>query len=112
MSKLTDFFEDSTKEFSVTVYYDDTAQDISSDTVTLFLKQSKNDTDANVILEEDADVTTSGATGIAIFSIDTTESDIAVGSYYYEILWITSASKEFVIDQGIVNVKNRISDET
>ena len=110
MSNLTDFFEDTTKEFNITVYYDDVAQNITGDVVTLYIKQNPDDTNANATITKAADVTTSGATGIAIFALTPTETAKAVGAYYYEITWTLSTGKHFVIDNGVVNIKNKLVD--
>lgn len=107
---MTDFYEKTTKVFDVLVYVNDTLQDITLDTVSIIFKKKKDDTDAEAVLSKDADVTTKGSEGIAQFTLTSTETDLEVRNYYYEIRWITSTGRISILESDSVRVLDRIYD--
>ena len=81
--KLDDFYEATTYKFNVNITFYGTAPDITSDTVSVIFKTKKG---GETLIEKDADVTTSGATGTAEFHLLPTETDVGHGVYYYQLV--------------------------
>jgi len=102
---LKDFYQKATKKFDVTINYNGAVPDITADTVSIIFKTKK---DGETILTKNADVTTSGAIGIAKFNLTTTDTNITHGRYYYEIFWTLSNSEEYVLIADEINILNRI----
>lgn len=102
---LKDFYEKTTKKFDVTINYNGASPNITADTVTFVLKTKK---DGETALTKTADVATSGASGVAKFTLSTTDTAIPYGRYYYEIFWTLANKDEYVIDSGEVNILNRV----
>ena len=108
--KLPDFIAGTTWEFVYEITLDGDAPDITDDTVTVTLKSNINDPDSAALLQVNADVTTSGADGKAIYAIPPATTDITGGKYYYDVMWYPLAGKERIIDSGEIIVKPRVSD--
>lgn len=105
MSKLKDFYKATTKRFDVSFLVDNVIPNIVNDTVTVLLKTSKG---SDVIaLTKNADVTTSGSTGVAKFTLSDTDTNIAHGKYYYQIIWVVN-SETYVVDDGTVAILERV----
>jgi hypothetical protein len=62
-------------------------------------------------LTKTADVTTSGTSGIARFTLTPTNTKgLAVRNYVADIEWVTSGGDEYIAhDQPILTVKDRVS---
>lgn len=105
---LKEFARGTTVIISGTIKIDGAVQDITSDTVTLTLKKKKDDLDTAAPLQENADV--SGGGGAVTFTLLPTETDIPARRYFYDILWVTSAAAEYVLESEEVQVKPRVSD--
>jgi len=90
---ISDFYEKSTKEFQVSFIKDAVSPDITLDEVRLFVKANKTDTDANAKVNKIADVSTAGASGVALFEITPTESTLTVGKYWYQIIWTENSGQ-------------------
>lgn len=82
---------------------------ITAGTVTLTIKENKDDADAVAILHVDADVATYGAAGIAYWSLTPTQTEIDVGTYYIDIAWY-DGTDEYIVYDGTVKVRERVSD--
>lgn len=109
---IEDFFIGETVEITVLCKKAGVAQDITGDIVTLTMKENKADADASAILQENADVATYGATGTAYWDLTPAKTEvIAVGSYFMDIVWY-DGSKEHVVYDKAVKVKERVSDIT
>jgi len=111
VARITDFRPGETKGFKVTVSLDGVAQDIRSDVVTFRMKDSVDDTDAAAKVTKTANVTTSGLTGIAIFTlvpIDT--STLPKGKYHVDVLWEPVGGGEHVVYSDILHLLERVSD--
>lgn len=106
---INDFYVGETVEITVLCKKDGVAQDITGDTVTLLMKENKSDSDAAAILDSDADVATYGSAGIAYWDLTPTDTDIDVGTYYIDITWY-DGTKEHIVYDGSVKVKERVSD--
>ena len=103
---LTDFYENTTKNFSVDIELSGSAPDITSDTVTLMMRLSSS----LEIYSSSADVASSGSNGTAYFTLNPTWTTKDPGIYCYEIFWETSGSlAEYVIDEGEVAILDRLS---
>lgn len=103
---LNDFYKSTTKKFDVIINYNGTAPNITSDTVTMILKTSKGS--STITLSKNADVFTSGGSGIAKFNLSKTDTSIPEGRYYYEIYWRTQSGEEYVLDEGEINILKRV----
>lgn len=111
MGDLSGFYIGTTKNFSITLKIDGEAQDITGDTVTLRLKEAKADTDASAKLSKAADVASEGASGIANFALDTSDTDITPGTYYVDIEWVLAGGDEYVVYDDTLEVEDRVSDK-
>ena len=107
---LTNFYQETTKKFSVTISYNGSAPDITGDTVKVIFKKNKTDSDASAVLTKTADVTTNGLNGQADFTLTPTDTNITAQEYWYEILWILSTGEEYVLENGTVSVYDRLFD--
>jgi len=108
---LDNFYTKSTYTFNVTVTdADKTAIDISGDAVTIMMKEKLTDSDASAVLSVAADVTTDGANGVAQFTLDTTDTNITAGFYFYEIKYVPASGGDYVLEQGTVKAKDRVFD--
>ena len=107
---LTDFYPGTTKAFSVTITLNGVAPNITGDTVTLRLKRTRSDADADAVITKAANVATSGATGVALFSLTPAETQIAERLYVYDIVWVLSGGAEYVLESDTVTVLERVSE--
>lgn len=80
------------------------------DKVTLIVKINIDDADASAVLEVDADVSTSGDEGIALFNLSKTDTDFAPGSYFYDVIWYLLTGEEYPLDVGVLEIVARVSD--
>jgi len=106
---IEDFFVGETVEITVLCKKEGVAQDITSDTVTLTIKSNKSDADSSAVLQEDADVSTYGASGTAYWNLTPTQTALAVGTYYLDIVWYDGTKEHIVYDKAI-RVLERTSD--
>ncbi len=105
---LTDFYKGATKNFDVTITYNGSNPDITSDAVSMVFTKSKTSTSA---LTKSADVATQGASGIASFALATSDTaSLNVGDYFYEIYWIPASGGKHILEQANVTVKESLSD--
>ncbi len=84
---VSNFYKGTTKTFSITISVGGVAQDIRADTVEWFVKKNRYDADADAILTVEADVTTSGLSGIALFDLAPADTDIDVTGYFAYFKW-------------------------
>jgi hypothetical protein len=100
-----------TKQFSGTITLNGETPDISGDTVTLRLKEAKEEKDASAVLTKTADVASQGESGIYEFNIAPGDTaDITPGAYCYDIEWVTSEDAEYILDSGMLRLEGRVSD--
>lgn len=110
ITKIPDIPRGTTLTFNLRLKFDSgQVPDITGDTVTMTVKDSKDDVDPGVI-REDADVSTGG--GVAIFVLSATDTDITPKEYYYDIVWTTAAGAVSVLDVGddTFKILERVSD--
>lgn len=98
---ISNFHNKTTKNISITITYDGDNPNITGDTVTLYLV-SKDKVPINS-LTKNADVTTYGATGIAVFELTTTDTAILPGDYKYIIQWVSSSVTK-ILESGDVTI--------
>ena len=104
---MTDFYYKTTKSFDVTITVNGVVQDISGDTVTIILKKKKQDSDAEaVLLKESFENTVSG---VAKFIFTPTETNLPIGTYYYEIKWV-NGTNVYIREYDTVKVLERVFD--
>ena len=108
-NQLGNFPQGTTVAFTVIIKLGGVPPDITGDSVTLTIKNKIDDDDPGV-LQSSADVTSQGAGGIAVFELTPADTAINQGKYWYDIIWITSASKEYQLDKGKVEILERVSD--
>lgn len=107
---LSDIYYGTTQRFSIGLSIGSMAVDITSDTVTLTIKERYYDPDALALLRINADVTTQGADGIAIFALTPTNTKIAIGRYLRDIQWTRSNGDNYVVYIDKTNILKRVSD--
>jgi hypothetical protein len=111
MALITDFHPGTTKQFTVECQLDGVAQDITSDTVTVTIKDVRSKADTDALLQKAADVASQGAQGIAIFTLTTSDTEIAPGYHYIDVEWVTAAGAEYVVYDERIKVLTRVSDQ-
>lgn len=109
-TSVKDFTRGTTKGFTATIYLNGDKPEIENDSVIFTMKRKKSDDDVDAVIQKNADVTTSGAGGMAIFNITKVETDIAPMRYYYDIQWQRYTGEEDVLTDGKLTVKDRVSD--
>lgn len=107
---ISDFYPGESKRFTVTITLNGTVQDIRSDTVTLRIKRRRADADSVALLSKAADVTTQGASGVAIFDLDTSDTNLPPGRYPLDVEWVLSGGAEYILYDSAITVKERVSD--
>jgi hypothetical protein len=107
---LTAFYVGTTKKFTVTCKIGGEAKDITGDTVTFTVKTNKDDADSAAKIQEDADVASQGADGIAIFELTPTITEIAPGDYHCDVQWVRSGGAEYVLLSQAIKALERVSD--
>jgi hypothetical protein len=112
MGALTDFHPGTTKAFTIECQIEGESQDIRNDTVTITFKADRSLADSAAPLKENADVTTSGEQGIAIFTLTPTKTKALTEGqvYYVDIKWKRSTGEEYVIYDDRVKALMRVSD--
>ena len=56
------------------------------------------------------DVSTCGATGVAIFDLAASSNNLAPGKYYSDIEWVLNDKSEHIIYNSTITIFNRVSD--
>ena len=108
---ITNIIRGTTKKIRVYVKIDGELVDISSDTVSYFLKTNETDDDTDALIDQDADVVSQGTSGIADFTLTkTTTEALTVGKKYFEIIIERNNGEEYVLRSGSVYVVGRITD--
>ncbi|MBE9511404.1 MAG: hypothetical protein IMY71_11035 [Bacteroidetes bacterium] len=108
---IKDFHRGTTVGFSVKIYVNGDNPNISGDEVIFVMKKNKKDTDANASIKKNADVSASGAGGLALFLLTTEDTNVAPRKkYYYDVQWISTTYGEKIVGDDIVFVKERVSD--
>jgi len=104
---IRDFYAGTSKKFNITIQYSGSAPDLTSDTIIFYLKDNLDDT--SYALTASADVTSSGATGVAKFNILPAQTeDFNPENYTYELVWTLASGDEYVLEQAPVAILNRI----
>ncbi|MBN1964845.1 MAG: hypothetical protein JW910_09370 [Anaerolineae bacterium] len=107
---ISAFYPGTSKRFTLTFNLNGETPDISADTVTWRVKTHMTDTDAEAVLTIAADVATSGADGIAIFTATPAETNIVPGQYYSDVEWQRAGGDVYVVATQIITVNERVSD--
>lgn len=107
---LQDFYRGTTKNFDIVILINNTTPNISGDEVKFYLATQKEDADADLIMSASADVTASGSSGIAVFNLTPTQTNVSASTYYYEIIWTTASGSKYVLDSSVVQVIETIKD--
>ena len=97
--------------FSVTITKNGVAPDISGDVVTCTVKDTQGEADADAELQFNADVTTSGASGIAIFTRSAAQTGVLTAKVYnVDVWWYPDDNEDHPLVTGTVECRARISD--
>ena len=108
-----DIRKGATKKIRLEVRYNGEILDLSSDTVSFFLKTNETDLDTVALIDQGADVSSQGSKGIALITLSpATTSGLTVGKKFYEILLERSNGEEYVLRSSSLWVYGRISDVT
>jgi hypothetical protein len=107
---IKDFYRGTTKAFSGQITFNGAHPDITADTVTLRMKKNIDDSNDDAVLTKEADVTTSGATGIPRFSLTKSDTDIDERYYHVDIEWNRSGGQEYILHKQKISVLKRVSD--
>ena len=96
--------------FEIEITVDGDTPNITTDTVSMTMKRRMEDSQEDAVLDIEADVTTKGIEGIAIFSISPSEMTMRPGTYYYEIRWLTG-EEDYPLRIGRIPVFDRVYSE-
>jgi len=107
--RLEDIPEGTTVIFTDTLLLGGVAPDITGDTVTITIKENKEDADPG-LLQVSADLAVQGAGGIAAFELTPSQTAIEPGDYHYEVMWIRSNGEKYRPHFGRVRITKRVSD--
>lgn len=112
MDQLPAFYPGTTVAFTITCTIDGVVQDITGDTVAMYVKNARLDPDSAAVIAKQADVVTQGANGIAMFELTPTDTDPAVGgtNYFMDIVWDLAGGREYVIHEQTWLAEERVSD--
>ena len=109
--KIPAFYPGEFWKFSITITKNGSAPDISSDVVTCTVKDTSGEADADAELQFDADVATSGASGIAIFTRSAAQTaDMSNKVHNVDVWWYPTDDEDHPLISSTVEVKDRISD--
>jgi hypothetical protein len=101
---ISDFYQGTTKNFTVTILKNNVYPDIRNDEVILYINYVSGS------FTSSADVTTSGSAGEAIFNITPSQTeDIEPGVYRYELYWQSGSAFEYVLEKAELQILDRIS---
>jgi len=98
-----------TSILKATITEDGEVQDIRSDTVSIIIKKSKRDADADAVYAGSADVNTYGATGIAYWALTPSDTDLTPGTYSFAIKRL-HGTEEYYPLQGHISVIHNLFD--
>ena len=108
-----DIRKGATKKIRLEVRYNGEILDLSSDTVSFFLKDNETDLDSAALIDQGADVSSQGSKGIALITLsESTTAALTIGKKFYEILLERSNGEEYVLRSSSLWVFGRISDVT
>lgn len=104
--QLDDFYQGESVDFSILISIGGVAQDISSDTVTFYLKEFKS---GRPLIEKTADVASQGANGIATVELTTANTDLPPKAYFYEVIWKPASGGKKVLVSKKVTILDSIT---
>lgn len=110
LNKISHFYQGTTKRFQLTCKINGAAQDIKADTLKFWVKKAKGDPNADAVISKEADVTTHGENGIALFELTPAETDVAPDKYFCGIEWQRANDDEYVVYDDTIKVLERVSD--
>lgn len=98
-------YKNKTNIFQLEIKVNGVAVNISTDTVTLYMDKDLGNTTPAVTLV--GDVATSGATGIVIFELTPTISNIEIGKYFIQAVWtLFGEARSFVVLDDEISVRD------
>lgn len=106
---MRDFYQKTTKYWDTEIRVDNVKPDITSNTVTAIFKANKSDADASAVITATADVATSGADGVAEFTLSVSDTTVTPAKLFYEIRWTIDAVV-YIIESSSVSVLERVYD--
>ena len=98
-----------TRKIRLSILYNGAALDVSGDTVNFMLKAGKTVLDSAASINVNADVSSEGASGVAIITLSAVNTALAAARYYYEILWTRSNGEVYVLDSDEVRIIARLT---
>ena len=81
------------------------AEDITDWTVYYMAKVNMEDLDANAVITKTVTSFSQATEGIALITLEPTDTDIDAGNYYYEIACKDDDAQETVLFQGKLKIK-------
>jgi hypothetical protein len=108
---INDFYRATTVIIDIQILYNGSAPNITNDEVRMMVKSKKSDPDEDALINETFDVS-EGATGSASLELTPTDTDIEPGVYFYEIFWLLSGGREYVLESGEFKIKTRVKEIT
>ncbi len=109
LNTLSRIYQKTSLDFDLDFSISGVIPNITDDTVALIVKKHKQNPDDKAVLYVEADVTTKGSDGTAVFAISKDDTDISPGMYNYEIRWLTG-DRDYPIREGIMTILKRVFD--
>jgi hypothetical protein len=107
---LSAFYIGESKSFTVTVTYDGTIP-ATGNNAWLYIKNNLEDDDDDAILIKEAFSVTVSTTMTANFVLTPTDTDIAEGSYFYELRWTNTANNiDKVLELSGIRINKRVAE--
>lgn len=98
-----------TKRIEAHVLYNGTKPDLSSDTVTLYMRSNRDDAVSSAVVTVTADVSTQGSKGVVYIVVNASDTlNLTPGKYWYNIKWTRANGDIFMVDVGTVYLKPSI----
>lgn len=98
-----------THTYNLTFVSGGAAYDLTDCTIYFTVKDSENDPDADALISKDVTVHTNPTGGLSAIVLSSTDTNIAPGSYYYDIQLKTASDLIFTVTKGLFIVSADIT---
>ena len=88
------------------------AIDITGSTLLFTVKKLKTDDEADALIKKDITSHVNPATGETKLSLSKTDTDLAVGVYFFDFKYVDSAGKDTTLGEGTFRIQQGVTDRT
>jgi hypothetical protein len=111
-TKINNFYRGDTVSYAMTFTTNSVAMDITGATIWFTLKKSRNDTDAQAVLQKELTSHSDPTHGITTMSLTSTDTNIPCGRYFYDFQVKTLSGNIFTFLSGTVDVLEDVTRST